>query len=85
MRGSNTSQGASSHTSNSPLHDEEGGSRHNSSASIGSSAQGSSARTSSLETAAAPPTALSLIQQMPKGAFVNILCVDIVSHLFVAL
>lgn len=66
QRGSNTTTGASSQTSNSPLHDDsvEGGSRHNSSASTGSTLPGS-ARTSSVEVLS--PTSLSLIQQMPKG------------------
>jgi hypothetical protein len=67
LRGSNTTAPGSSHTSNSPLHDgdaaEGGSSRQTSSGSFSGSG-----RQSTLEQAAAQsPTALSLIQQMPKG------------------
>lgn len=65
-----TATGASSHSSNNPLHDGDapggagtdgGSSRHT------SFSQGSS-RAGSMDQPSVPPTALSLVQQMPKGA-----------------
>jgi hypothetical protein len=72
LRSSNNTQAASSQTSNSPLHEEPaaGGdsSRHTSMS--GTSYSGTS-RSSSLEQVASL-TALSLIQQMPKGTILTV-------------
>jgi magnesium-transporting ATPase (P-type) len=71
--------GASSHTSNNPLHDgdapaagaEAGSSNSSRNTSFSQGEGGSSSRGGSVDQRALPPSALSLIQQMPKG---TVLC-----------
>jgi hypothetical protein len=70
LRSSNNTQAASSHTSSSPLHEDPGaGGDTSRNTSMSGSYSGTSTRTSSLEQAA-NFSALSLVQQMPKGTYI---------------